>query len=126
MQPRNETGGEPMSERNDNVVTGALLLLAGAILGAGAALLVAPQSGRQTRRDIARYARKTGRKLEGVAGELAGSVAGMADAVEEKAEDLLEKGKDLSRESLEAVLNAFSEGQERLGRQRDRLAKLLG
>jgi gas vesicle protein len=115
-----------MSERNDNVVTGALLLLAGAILGAGAALLVAPQSGRQTRRDIARYARKTGRKLEGVAGEVAGSVAGMADALEEKAEDLLEKGKDLSRESLEAVLNAFNEGQERLGRQRDRLAKLLG
>ena len=115
-----------MSERNDNVVTGALLLLAGAILGAGVALLVAPQSGRQTRRDITRYARKTGRKLEGVAGEVAGSVAGMADAVEEKAEEILEKGKDLSRESLEAVLNAFNEGQERLGRQRDRLAKLLG
>ena len=115
-----------MSERNDNVVTGALLLLAGAILGAGMALLVAPQSGRQTRRDITRYARKTGRKLEGVAGEVAGSIAGMADAVEEKAEEILEKGKDLSRESLEAVLNAINEGQERLGRQRDRLAKLLG
>jgi gas vesicle protein len=115
-----------MDERNDNVMAGALLLVAGAILGAGAALLFAPQSGRQTRRDIARYARKTGRKLEGAAGEVAESVAGMADAVEEKAEEILEKGKDLSRESLEAVLNAFNEGQERLGRQRDRLAKLLG
>jgi gas vesicle protein len=115
-----------MDDRNDNVMAGALLLVAGAILGAGAALLFAPQSGRQTRRDIARYARKTGRKLEGVAGEVVGSVAGMADAVEEKAEEILEKGKDLSRESLEAVLNAFNEGQDRLGRQRDRLAKLLG
>ena len=115
-----------MDERNGNVVTGALLVLAGAILGAGAALLVAPQSGRQTRRDIARYARKTGRKLEGVAGEVVGSVAGMADAVEEKAEELLEKGMDLSRESREAVLAALNEGQERLGRQRDRLAKLFG
>jgi gas vesicle protein len=115
-----------MDERNGNVVTGALLVLAGAILGAGAALLVAPQSGRQTRRDIARYARKTARKLEGVAGEVAESVAGMADAVEEKAEEFLEKGKDLSRESLEAVLAALNEGQERLARQRDRLAKLLG
>ena len=89
-----------MDDRNDNVMMGALLVLAGAILGAGAALLVAPQSGRQTRRDIARYARKTGRKLEGVAGEVAESVAGMADAVEEKAEELLQKGKDLSRLSL--------------------------
>ncbi|OYV98791.1 MAG: hypothetical protein B7Z62_03050 [Deltaproteobacteria bacterium 37-65-8] len=85
----------------------------------------APQSGRATRRDIARYARKTTRKLEGAAGEIAESVADMADAVEEKAEELLEKGKDLSRETREAVLTALNEGQERLGRQRDRLAKLL-
>ena len=115
-----------MDERNDGVVMGAMLVLAGAILGAGAALLFAPQSGSRTRRDISRYARKTGRMVEGVAGEVAGSVAGMADAVEEKAEEFLEKGKDLSRESLEAVLAALSEGQERLGKQRDRLAKLLG
>ena len=115
-----------MDDRNGDVMTGAMLVLVGAILGACAALLLAPQSGSKTRRDISRYARKTGRKLEGVAGEVVGSVAGMADAVEEKAEEILEKGKDLSRESLEAVLNAFNEGQERLGRQRDRLAKLLG
>jgi gas vesicle protein len=115
-----------MDERNDNVMMGALLLVAGAFIGAGAALLFAPQAGRETRKDIARYARKTSRKVEGVAGEVVGSVAGMADAVEEKAEELLEKGKDLSKESREAVLAALNEGQERLGRQRDRLAKLLG
>ena len=115
-----------MDDRDGNVMLGAMLVLAGAILGAGAALLFAPQSGRKTRRDISRYARKTGKMVEGVAGEVVGSVAGMADAVEEKAEELLEKGKDLSRESREAVLAALNEGQERLGRQRDRLAKLLG
>ena len=115
-----------MDERNDGVVMGAMLVLAGAILGAGAALLFAPQSGSKTRRDISRYARKTGKMVEGMAGEVVGSVAGMADAVEEKAEELLEKGKDLSKESREAVLAALNEGQERLGRQRDRLAKLLG
>lgn len=115
-----------MDERTDNVTTGALLVLAGAILGAGAALLVAPQSGRRTRRDIARYARKTGRKLEGVAGEVAERVAELADGVEEKAEELLGKGKELSVESREVVLGAMNEGLQRLGRQRDRLAKLFG
>ena len=115
-----------MDERNDDVMTGAMLVLVGAILGAVAALLFAPQSGRKTRRDISRYARKTGKMVEGVAGEVVGSVAGMAEAVEEKAEELLGKGVDLSRESREAVLSALKEGQERLGRQRDRLAKLLG
>ncbi len=114
-----------MDERNDGVVMGAMLVLMGVILGAGAALLFAPHSGSRTRRDISRYARKTGKMVEGVAGEVAGSVAGMADAVEEKAEAFLEKGKDLSRESVETVLAALSEGQERLGKQRDRLAKLL-
>ena len=59
-------------------------------------------------------------------GEVAGSVSEMADVVEEKAEELLEKGKDLSKESRDAVLTALNEGQERLGRQRVRLAKLLG
>ena len=114
-----------MDETNDGVVMGAMLVLAGAILGAGAALLFAPQSGRRTRRDISRYARKTGKMVEGIAGEVAGSVAGMADAVEEKAEEFLEKGKELTKESLEAVLDALNDGQQRLGRQRDRLAKLL-
>jgi gas vesicle protein len=115
-----------MDERNDDVMVGAMLVLVGAIIGAGAALLLAPQSGRKTRRDISRYARKTSKIVEGVAGEVVGSVAGMAEAVEEKAEEILEKGKDLTKESLEAVVEALNEGQQRLGRQRDRLAKLLG
>ena len=115
-----------MDDRNGDVMTGAMLVLAGAILGAGAALLFAPQSGRKTRRDISRYARKTGKMVEGLAGEVVGSMAGMVDAVEEAAEEFLEKGKDLSKESRDAVVDALNEGQERLGRQRDRLAKLLG
>lgn len=115
-----------MDDRNNDVMAGAMLVLVGAILGAGAALLLAPQSGGKTRRDISRYARKTSKAVEGVAAEVVGSVAGMVDAVEETAEEFLEKGKDLTKESREAVLNALNEGQERLGRQRDRLAKLLG
>jgi gas vesicle protein len=115
-----------MDENDSKALAGALLVLAGAILGAGVALLVAPQSGRETRRDISRYARKTRRKVEGAAGEVAERVTAMADAVEEKAEELLDRGKDLAKESRDAVLAALEEGEERIARQRDRLAKLLG
>ena len=115
-----------MEENDRKALTGALLVLAGAILGAGVALLVAPQSGKETRRDISRYAHRARRKVEGLAGEVAESVVDMAEAVEEKAEELLDKGKDLAKESRDAVLSALEEGQERIGRQRDRLAKLLG
>lgn len=115
-----------MDESDSKVMTGALLVLAGAVLGAGVALLLAPQSGKETRRDITKYARKARRKVEGVAGEVAETVSDFAEAVEEKAEELLDRGKDLAKESREAVLAALEEGQERIGRQRDRLAKLLG
>jgi len=115
-----------MDENDNKVMTGALLVLAGAILGAGVALLIAPQSGKETRRDIARYGRKARRKAEGVVGEVAERVYDLADAVEEKAEELLGSGKGLAKESREALLAALEEGQERIGRQRDRLAKLLG
>jgi gas vesicle protein len=115
-----------MDESDTKVLMGALLVAAGAILGAGVALVLAPQSGKETRRDIARYARKTGRKIGGVAGEVAEAVTDMAETVEEKADDLLGRGKELTKESKEAVLSVIDEGQERLSRQRDRLAKLLG
>jgi gas vesicle protein len=115
-----------MDESDNRVMTGALLVLAGAILGAGVALLIAPQSGKETRRDITRYARKARRKVEGVAGEVAEKVAVLADAVDEKAEELLQTGKDLAKESREAVLAALEDGQQRIARQHDRLAKLLG
>jgi len=115
-----------MEESDKKVMTGALLVVAGAILGAGVALLLAPQSGKETRRDFSRYTRKAGRKIEGVAGEVVEAVADMAGAGEEKAEELLGKGKDVAKETRDAVLSALEEGQERLSRQRERLAKLLG
>jgi gas vesicle protein len=115
-----------MDESDGKVMAGALLLLAGAILGAGVALLVAPQSGKETRKDISRQMRKTRRKVEGAAGEFADSVSGMVDAIEKKAEELLDQGMDLAKDSKEAVLEVVEDGQERLARQRDRLAKLLG
>jgi gas vesicle protein len=115
-----------MDESDGKVMAGALLLLAGAILGAGVALLVAPQSGRETRKDISRQMKKTRRKVEGAAGEFAESVSGMVDAIEKKAEELLDQGMDLAKDSKEAVLEVVEDGQERLARQRDRLAKLLG
>ncbi len=115
-----------MRESDGRVMTGALLVLAGMVLGAGAALLVAPQSGERTRKDVVRYARKASRRVEGVAGEFADSVSGMADAVEQRSEEILAQGKELARESKGAILEAIEDGQKRLARQRERLGDLLG
>ena len=47
-----------MSNRDNNVVVGAALLVAGGIIGAGVALLFAPQSGERTRKDLVRLGKK--------------------------------------------------------------------
>jgi len=51
-----------MAERDDNkVIVGALMLIGGGIIGAGLALLYAPQSGKATRREIEKYTKKSRR-----------------------------------------------------------------
>lgn len=104
---------------------GALLLVGGAILGAGVALLLAPKSGKEARRDMARFAKKAGRRAEEVAGEFADSVSGMVDEVGDRAADILDKGKDLALDTKKEILHAIEDGQKRLEKQRARLEKLI-
>ncbi len=93
-----------MSDRENSAMVGALMLVAGGIIGAGVALLYAPQSGKKTRRDISRYAKNVG----------------------EKAEEILDKGKDMAYDAKKELLHAIEEGQVKLEKQRARLTKLIG
>ena len=115
-----------MSDRDNSVMVGALMLVAGGIVGAGVALLFAPQSGERTRRDIARYGKKVRRKAEGVVDDFSASVNDMVDTLGEKAEDILEKGKDLAVDAKRELLKAMEEGQSKLEKQRARLSKMIG
>lgn len=115
-----------MSDRDNGAVVGALMLVAGGIIGAGVALLFAPQSGRKTRKDITRYAKKARCKVEGVAEEFSESISNMVDTVEEKASELMEKGKDFAHDAKKDIMKAIEEGQEQLERQKKRLTKLVG
>jgi len=47
-----------MPEQGTQIAKAAALIAGGAIIGAGIALLLAPQTGAETRRDVSRYARK--------------------------------------------------------------------
>src|ERR1700681_428613 len=91
-------GRNAMSENNNNAVLGALMLVAGGMIGAGVALLFAPQSGERTRKDITRYTKKMRRKAEAVVDDFADTVSEMVETVSEKAEDILDKGKDMAYE----------------------------
>ncbi|HXC93689.1 MAG TPA: YtxH domain-containing protein [Geobacteraceae bacterium] len=109
-----------------NAMVGGIMLVAGGVLGAAVALLYAPQSGKQTRRDLSRYRRKLGKQAEDIVDDFAGNVHGMMDSIGEKAEDILDKGKDLAHDAKVELVKILDEGQARLEKQKQRLAKIIG
>ena len=72
----------------------AAALIAGALLGAGVALLFAPQSGSKTRRDIRHFAETVGNKAEAARLELQHSIDNIIGDVEEKLQEGLAGGMD--------------------------------
>jgi|APHig6443717497_1056834.scaffolds.fasta_scaffold18784_2 gas vesicle protein len=80
-----------MSRSNDNAITTTLLALAsGALLGAAAALLLAPAPGNETRRKLVDLQEGAGKRLKKYASDAKGRIAGCKG----KAEDLQYDGGD--------------------------------
>jgi gas vesicle protein len=115
-----------MTDNNNSTLAGALFLVAGGIIGAGVALLFAPQSGKATRKDIARYTKRAKRKAEDIVEDFSDNIAKMVDVAGERAEDILETGKDLAYDAKRELLRAFEKGQEKFEKQRTKLAKMIG
>ena len=115
-----------MENRETKVLGTALWLVAGAVVGAGVALLLAPRSGKETRREIARFAKKAGRGAEEIVEEFSGAVAGMVDAVGKEAGGILDRGKGMALEAKKELLKTIDEAQDTLEKQRTRLTKLVG
>jgi gas vesicle protein len=72
----------------------AIAFIAGTLLGAGVALLFAPQSGRKTRRDIRQLAEKTGNKVEAARLEVQHSIENILGDISEKLQEGLARGMD--------------------------------
>ncbi|MCM0081739.1 YtxH domain-containing protein [Geomonas sp. Red32] len=119
-----------MAEReNNNITTGAMMLIVGGLIGAGVALLYAPQSGDKTRKELGKYAKKARRRtrdaVEAVE-DFTEQVTDMAEAVGERAAEILDKGKDMAYGAKKGLLKAMAEGESRLEKQRNRLMKMIG
>ena len=87
-----------------------LAFLSGAALGAVAALLLAPQTGRESREQLRGYARRAEDNLRDLAGH-----AG------ETLEEVVEEGKEFVESKKSVLREAFEAGREAMQRERDRL-----
>ena len=99
--------------------------LLGVALGAAAALLLAPQSGAATRRDLRRGARRARRAAHDIADDIQGRVTGTFDQARER----VETGIDVARQAIELkkrqVSRAMEAGRAAAQQARDELERRI-
>lgn len=113
-----------MDERDKKVAAAALLILAGGIVGAGIALLFAPQSGDRTRRDLVRYARKTRTRAEEAVDDLSTNISDLVENIGDKTDELLDKGKEVAGSARKDLIRLIEEGASRLEQFRTKLSRM--
>jgi gas vesicle protein len=113
-----------MDDREKKVAVASLLMLAGGIVGAGLALLLAPQSGQRTRKDILRYAKKTRNRAGEVVDDLSATVSDLVDTIGDKTDDLLDKGKEAAGSARKDLIRLIEEGASRLEQFRTKLSRM--
>jgi gas vesicle protein len=87
-----------------------LAFLSGAALGAVAALLLAPQSGSESREQLRGYARRAEENLRDFVGD-----AG------ERFEEVVDQGKEFVEAKKSVLREAFEAGREAMKRERDHM-----
>lgn len=94
--------------------TGSILLsfLLGGMVGAGFALLLAPQSGRETRQ-----------KIKELTGDVKEKAMGYAGDVKEKITGGIDKGKEMYEEKKSMITSAIEAGKEAYEKEKERLSK---
>ncbi|MBK5276107.1 MAG: YtxH domain-containing protein [Desulfuromonadales bacterium] len=113
-----------MEDREKKVAAAALMIMAGGIVGAGLALLFAPQSGQRTRKDIVRYAKKTKHRADEAVDDLSTNINDLVDTIGDKADDLLDKGKEVAGSARKDLIRLIEEGASRLEQFRTKLSRM--
>ena len=93
----------------------------GSLIGAGVAMLLAPQSGEKTRRQIAKYGKKAGFRVRSLAGNVAESLDDVLGDVREFGEARLEQGLELTAKARKEAIDAFDAGKKFLEKEKDKL-----
>jgi gas vesicle protein len=114
---------EDIMKDNTRIVGAAFLV--GGIVGTAIALLYAPQSGRDTRKDISKTVRRVKNKTVDVLEETIDGVADFADELREMAADIADQGMDLSVRAKKEVLAILEHGQQAIEKQSKKVADAL-
>ena len=94
--------------------TGSIFLsfILGGVVGAGVALLLAPQSGRETRQKIRQFTE-----------DVKDKAVDYVDEVKEKVSSSIDKGKELYEEKKTILSSAIEAGKEAYEKEKERFSK---
>ncbi len=100
-------------------------LLLGVLIGAGVALLFAPRSGQETRREIGRKARQAGDAVKGVAEEVTGQVVDTFEGAKARVEEQIDSARSAIASKKRQVSRAMEAGREAAQQAREDLERRL-
>lgn len=109
-----------MAPKNENTNT-LLALVVGALAGASIALLLAPQSGEKTRRDIRRLGGKALDKTQSIRKDLSNSIEDFTDGIWEKVQDDLDRGREWTEKSIADLGRALEAGKKFINTEIDKI-----
>lgn len=110
-------------DRNDCNRTGTIVIsfLAGALVGATAALLLAPRSGKETREKIAEFGAELKEKISDLPEHLKEQAAPLVN----RGKDMIEKGKHYVDDQKKILTAAYEAGREAMKHEKEVLATSL-
>ena len=100
-----------MEARNEKL-NGVLLFVSGSLLGAALALLLAPQSGRRTRRDIVHLGKMAKKKSDQIQLEMRHAVDNLVEDISEKMQEGMDRGREWTENTTQGVLQALNSGKD--------------
>jgi gas vesicle protein len=103
---------------NEKRIVGAFFI--GGLLGAGAALLFAPQSGKRTRSDISRFTRNTAYKAKDTIEDATESVQELVDNISDKLSDLASSRKEITEGAKKRIVNTLDNVHKAIEKQKAR------
>lgn len=125
MARRDEYDDERVVVVEQGGSAGIGMLLLGLAVGAGAALLMAPASGRETRERLQREARRAGKKVRDLTNEVGDELAGRVERTRASFDDRVERARSAVRARRQAMGDAVAVGREGAAKAREDLSQAV-
>lgn len=111
---------------NDDATKIGGAILIGGLIGAGIALLYAPKSGRKTRKDIVRAARRAKNSTADLIEDTIDDVNNFINDLKEKASATGAQGTGLTDKAKKEIISILEQGQKAIDKQKQKFSEALG